>query len=456
VGGVFRVSGVYCSISILYPDFDDLWHQSFTRQLAWSDWTRFDYYASRIRALNIGISCAHGGGLSCSEEIVVDARALDAMKQFRKPLLRNLLQLGFSDDPNSMKIARFVFLPTITALHLDFVSDVFTTTEAATLFAAIKHNCPCIEHLEFCGVPKGLDLTLSQFVRGWGSLRKFTDHSGHCVTDEDLLHLASLPTLLNLNVILKNSPWLAFPQQSFVSLRDLTIRTYHIRTLINLLKSHRCLPMQSLQLDVTCLPRSITELTELLYIIGDHCAHLDLAHLDICATYTVADAFFYSDMLRPLLSFTNLTRADIDCTLSFAQIDNTFLEEMATAWPRLERLTLGLNSSRGRRSEVTLAGLVPLAQYCPNLKFFSLTFNACRIERPGRDFRNHQLHQLGVGFSSMLDADVTAVAEFLSDIFPNLTSICWSPTLKPEEGSRERWKQVAALLNRWRCEGEPQ
>lgn len=439
----------------------DLWEVSrgslfFTRQLVGPDWTRFNYYAQRIRILSIGFNVllGHSVGFPRPGEIDIDAGSLDAMKQSGHLLLCNLRQIDFSSDHDSVKLVGLILMPTVKTIHLDFASEIFAPSEAAALFAAIKCRSPSLEHVQLCGIPKAFCPTVSQFVCGCRNLRTFmSGHSGHGITDEALIHLASLPTISKLTLSLKkNSRSLTFPPLSFIGLRDLAIQTSRAMIVIDLLKSHHSLPLCSLTLDINGFAGH-TELMELFCVMGDHCAHAELTRLILRADHGIPDSFLYPDVLRPILCFTNLANVDIDCTSSFANIDNKLLEEMARAWPRLERLTLGLNMSTGHSSEVTLAGLVPLARYCPKLEFFSMAFNASKMERPGTKFQNCKLSRLGVGCSNI--EDVRTVAEFLSDIFPNLQSIfCRAPSI-PDKHHTEiqnrqhavRWQMVVEILS---------
>ncbi|KIM89150.1 hypothetical protein PILCRDRAFT_813064 [Piloderma croceum F 1598] len=440
----------------------DLWEVSygslsFTRQFVWSDWTRFSYYARRIQELSVGINAfANGHGTEylrhktttrSLDEISIDVRALDTMSPSGVPLLCNLRQLAFSDDPESMKVARFLLAPTIRTIHLDFVSDIFTDSDATTFLAILKNKCPFLGHLEFCGIPDELCPTVSQFICGWENLQTLWGNQSPIVTDETFIHLASLPTLSKLKLNLGyNSLPLALPSQSFAGLRDLDLCTYNIEVITDLLKSshrHHLLPLRSLALRFHS-PISVQPV-ELTHVIHDHCAHPCLTRLVLHDASHIPCSSFDSYMLRPLFAFTKLVIVDIFYDLH--RIDDTLLGEMAKAWPQLERLTLG-NNMEINGTNMTLAGLVPLARYCPKLEATWLPFDASNIERPGRKFRNRQLTKLGIGYSNIKDA--MAVAEFLSDIFPNLCSISW-PAQNRAAG--EKWREVLKMLDMWRREG---
>jgi hypothetical protein len=52
---------------------------------------------------------------------------------------------------------------------------------------------------------------------------------------------------------------------------------------------------------------------------------------------------------------------------------------MAMAWPRLRELSLGTERALGGVSNVTLTGLLPLVEYCPDLEILRIIVNATKI-----------------------------------------------------------------------------
>ncbi|KAJ7803747.1 hypothetical protein B0H14DRAFT_3883841 [Mycena olivaceomarginata] len=119
----------------------------------------------------------------------------------------------------------------------------------------------------------------------------------------------------------------------------------------------------------------------------------------------VLERMLPAESFRPLLTCTNLT-------------------EMAHAWPRLRTLDLcpGCQSAR-YEPRATLAGLVPLAQHCPDLESFALVLDARLVdphakEKPGAGISNLSPVTLDV-VESPIDSS-TAVASFLSAIFLQL------------------------------------
>ncbi|KAJ7140947.1 hypothetical protein C8R44DRAFT_531922, partial [Mycena epipterygia] len=97
------------------------------------------------------------------------------------------------------------------------------------------------------------------------------------------------------------------------------------------------------------------------------------------------------------------------------------------AWPRIEKLDLAPGSQSARYvPQITLAGLIPLAQHCPRLASLAIVLNATDAdpyskEKPGGGVCNRALVYLDVVESPL--SSPGAVASFLSAIFPNLQSV---------------------------------
>ncbi|KAF9226222.1 hypothetical protein BS17DRAFT_729241, partial [Gyrodon lividus] len=143
-------------------------------------------------------------------------------------------------------------------------------------------------------------------------------------------------------------------------------------------------------------------------------------------------------VLRLLFKCPLLTQLSIDVS-SFA-IDDEDLEALATALPNLEILEIVTGSS-DEPSRITLDGLVPLLQHCPNLGTLKISVNASYVtnntDRPGEGVCNTRITELSL-YSSPV-GDVGRVASFLSDILPNVRTI-------DEINTRESWNMVAKLL----------
>jgi hypothetical protein len=135
------------------------------------------------------------------------------------------------------------------------------------------------------------------------------------------------------------------------------------------------------------------------------------------------DHILHPNTLRLLFAFPNLEVLNISTIISFSEVDNTLIEDMASAWPHLKSLELRYFFASRRTTRVTIDGLLPLAS-CSSLRALAFNLDPTIRDtsiplRPG--VRNEALFYLGVGHSPITDP--CAVASFLSEVFPCLTNI---------------------------------
>lgn len=159
--------------------------------------------------------------------------------------------------------------------------------------------------------------------------------------------------------------------------------------------------------------------------------------------------------LRMLFQARNLVHLDLWLSLSFDDMDSSFLEEMAAARPNLETMSiLGAPRENG-------IGLVDVANFgCahPRLVTLGLEFDANDVLNHESDTttlvdrRNTTLRELRVGTSKITDAE--AVASWLSLRFPNLSALladdsyCHIELDDVQEETRiyHKWEEVFNLM----------
>ncbi|OJT09910.1 hypothetical protein TRAPUB_13653 [Trametes pubescens] len=169
------------------------------------------------------------------------------------------------------------------------------------------------------------------------------------------------------------------------------------------------------------------------------------------------------DTIEPLLVLSALTSVIVKGFDHYA-IDDLALLAMAASWPRIRRLELGPEKlADAPKALATLAGLIPFAQHCPDLRSLALRLNTDtrRISnvfhtfRPGLGKEQRRLIMLKVGRSPI--EDPVAVAAFLSDLFPKLCNIendfafeedAWED-FEGTEDERERILADAVHRDRW-------
>ena len=175
------------------------------------------------------------------------------------------------------------------------------------------------------------------------------------------------------------------------------------------------------------------------------------------------------DTIAPLLALSlTVLRLESEAPID---IDDEFAERMARAWPYLTFLELNGGYRRyppaGVVPRVTLKGLIPFAEHCPNMLILALPISTdvsafaeeyAAGQRPAGGASFQQCRLFGVGPSPIdQGADYLMIAGFLSDLCPELRHLktSWGrppPMTEAGEGDRsldfedldmgDAWKQV--------------
>lgn len=129
-------------------------------------------------------------------------------------------------------------------------------------------------------------------------------------------------------------------------------------------------------------------------------------------------------------------------TVGAFDIDDAMVQDMAVAWPKINKLSL-IGDVTPLDSEISLAGLMPLAEHCPKLKSLTLAFDARSVPRKAPPSLAHRrLSHINVMNSPLQDRD--AVAAFLNNIFPNLRRLVSSADKKEHDDNP--WAEVSDLI----------
>lgn len=166
-----------------------------------------------------------------------------------------------------------------------------------------------------------------------------------------------------------------------------------------------------------------------------------------CHTLTLCD-------FTPLTRFENLGRIDISINHSI-HLDDDDLRSLVSAWPHLYSFSLNDTAGWRVKSGITQIGLITMLDCCPNLQKLCIALNTdAFIEVPSdrEGIENTAVRTLGLA-DSLIDARATvAVAAFLSDIFPNLTTIvAWDSVVMSRRLNAgiyaERWMHVSEQVH---------
>jgi len=243
---------------------------------------------------------------------------------------------------------------------------------------------------------------------------------------------------------------------AFVALRELSVSCPSVSSCSALLNAISWHQLESVDVNVTGIPDNAALMKMFFHVLSTQCSSTSLKRITIMMFTSMPnnslDRYIVDeDILSPLLPFQNLTALEIYSCHAF-RISNNTLHRMAMSWGRLRTLELGSYGWAGQ-SKVTLAGLVPLVQYCAELVDLGIVVDATTVDPPLYIPKaNIKVEHLRLGDSVIHDP--AAVAAYLSALFPKLHSVCsWfgvtarqpAITWQKKEQYRDRWEEVVRL-----------
>jgi hypothetical protein len=207
-------------------------------------------------------------------------------------------------------------------------------------------------------------------------------------------------------------------------------------------------------------PAEITEVVEVITMIGQLCPHLQTLTLDYEWSGDPWDEF--TGLLEPLIQCNELLTLELMDTTGWYDfsfvLSNPIIEQMATAWPRIEKLHLGSYRSPIEEDHecppVSLAAVAILTEKCHKLQSLRLTVDARQIPPKPHLLPLSSLRSLHFGRSWI--ADPCDVAVWLGDVCPS-EGIESSDDFEDDDDRTRMWTQVrkiAALLQASRREIE--
>ncbi|KAJ8590591.1 hypothetical protein M405DRAFT_157640 [Rhizopogon salebrosus TDB-379] len=352
-------------------------------------------------------------------------------------VLPNLRTLEWFDDRDCFfPLLRTLLVPTITSLTLGC-----TPTEPwdpsfikSALLGSLGARCPSIRKF-VCAYKAGSEMSsdaVSAAICGW---RNLVHLETGVINARALVHLASLPSLKSLHfrssdhiddMALPNSipsfisnldqVCIAAPSHShltrclrnvrFLSCRSVVISMYH-----DLEPYHPDIPEL-----IVSFSKCFSPVLEELFVK----LRFDLSNLDVDEPDNHRLAFGF-DVIAPLLSFSRLTKLDLDwfCPLN---VDDNGLKDMVQCWPQLEEFHFGVSTAMLVPPSVTFIGLVHPLQHCRHLRNIHMSFRACPIDIDCEPFSktipNMKVTHLEVGDSPIVDPIVVACQ--LHMLLPNL------------------------------------
>ncbi|KAJ7485195.1 hypothetical protein B0H11DRAFT_2018435 [Mycena galericulata] len=304
-------------------------------------------------------------------------------------------------------------------------------------------------------------------------LREVNRLTVNTLTTPALLHLATLPDLRVLNIMSVGDVLVpeVLPDERFPRLEHLSAGATAIEQCAVFLRLLSISPLKTAFFALSdsqgSPPSAWTAFTAGL---RDHCLPAALNSIfvyhgalpDTVAAFPPDDAQSYaspptSAALAPLLAFPNLTCLVIEPSHGLA-LDEALLRDMAAAWPRMEKLVLGVSGSESgttpRPTLVSLRALLPFAVGCPNLQTLGVVVDA-RLPLPLAELGDltvkraggRALRRLLLGRSeiSETDAGISEIARFLNGLFPCLEEMVCA---RREHELADTWRRVGEAMCR--------
>ncbi|KAA1476241.1 hypothetical protein DENSPDRAFT_843144 [Dentipellis sp. KUC8613] len=425
------------------------------RLLAEAKWDRLDYYSPRVRSL------------------LVD--------QYHPPVYKTMLQyhqktLGSAVTPNLRSLVwrvpdeeHFGFIP-FCGPNLAFLTIKPPNLEisAPKIAGMLGNSLSGLEELVFLyegreETTRKQDAYVSNLVLYAPSLRLVKSNFHH-PSPEAFARIVTMPHLETLTLsTLPPEPWPYLSPRAPASvpflpaIRSLRLCRSRLDVISRFLQAvDNMKQLERLKIELHKEDRN-TAVGGCIATVGNLCfAALvdfylspDQIHSDLADGRGRVDAFRVSQaMLSPLLPFKNMEECKIH--VQSLDIDDTFLESVATSWPSLRVLVLLPLQWHKEESNLTLPGLLPLAKNCPHLYFVELNFNRRATAEDMRMWLSRMVrtwdHSETVGTLPGLDlwlrdlersagGQLREVAGRLKAVFPNVRSTAdaainnWLPKL---------------------------
>ncbi|KAJ7636222.1 hypothetical protein FB45DRAFT_444281 [Roridomyces roridus] len=421
------------------------------RPIVPADWGRFLFYSRRVKLFSFDVNCH----IACCGSFF-DILRISFPEAVLFPNLRTLVWWSGSDSGVIHHI-RLLLAPRLRKLVIHNLESVFDLSLLPTLVT----QCPGLTQVVI-EMSDGLLRFLANLYTFVVSSNRLDSLSR--VDNSVLEHLCRLPTLTSSNLHCQD----ALPGRRissggimFPALRSLTITTCDTEVPTSFVPLLTDAPLQKVNIQLG-MPEDKVTFVAWCKALGSHCtfAHNSLRSLSLSHQGSRRDVAAKSYAvqgldIRPLFSFTEPRVVRLNPPFGF-NLDDSTMDELARAWPRLEVLDLGGAKSSSSRtpSRLTLAALLSLAQHCPRLSCINLPLNAStQTPTPAphhgaRRIQQNCLTTLNVQFSPCVD--VHGMAKILSSVFPALRIVHTDLDRRSLAGSvavrTRNWKDVQQLL----------
>ncbi|KAG6841306.1 hypothetical protein C0991_012476 [Blastosporella zonata] len=394
-------------------------------------WDRFSFYSRRIRRLEV---------IDRYPEIHQQVFSMISIARPFLRLLPNLTHLTWEKDPSrpavSLALCLLFLTPTLKSLSVE--TGHLHSDDGATegdlfaidnFFKDVMHRSPQIEALHFLSeIPfRALGPSLPLFLIGLPNL-KTVMLAEHLLTSDVFTALATCPRLQSIRMSttdleVKETDDLqhfmpVIEPGAFPCLREMGIKA-HLWNLMSFLQSN--FPAERLRHLVvqTIIIEEHDNIASFFKFVADTCPNIEVLSLmrpyDVLPETTAGLPFA---CLEPLLGCTSMTSFNL-ITATPLNMNNSDVEKLAAAWPRLQELCL--NPRQGRMNpegdHITFEAMKSFAVHCPLLRNLELQIESYLIPPPDARKLIPKLESLVLGLVASSYAP-EELAGFLTDITP--------------------------------------
>ncbi|KAI1786644.1 hypothetical protein LXA43DRAFT_50651 [Ganoderma leucocontextum] len=367
-----------------------------------SEWSRFDFYANRIRELGHWRfefpdlhAANHGsfGNVILRRKVTFGVVACLAFSRKNRWLLPNLTSLRWNQDdwPYTHLLPLF-FGPNLTRLAIGYNAppeehNGALVSRLAPQITSILDICPTLTQLEiYPNHPTSVVDAAVHFALQCPRLESFLASNPEPWPVSFIQHLSRQPFLreVRLRMDKETSDDLGFLHMAsshypFPSLQLLSIMVPSLTPCVTLIQMMRTCRLTTAVFHLTgrVFP---SEIADLFAALHEHCASATLQVVEIHRSNNrdwdlSSEDAFYLTHLEPLLRFPNMRVFSINTPL-VVDMGNDDLKAIADAWPLLVALLLMDNWGFVNLPEVTWAGVAYLAYKCPQLIALSLSLDS--------------------------------------------------------------------------------
>ncbi|TFK45162.1 hypothetical protein BDQ12DRAFT_718256 [Crucibulum laeve] len=458
---------------------EDLWTETqdmnlytsfrFTRRIYIKDFSRFDFYAQRIKCLEYH-TVYSGSGSTDPDDFLCFVKLHNV--RCTQPLLPNLREISFLDSRHATFRPDIFLAGGPKSISLQWSGS---DENADKLLPFIQKFCPTLETLDLgslISLPTLKDPYFSTFVITMDKLREL--YCGRKILDAAALdHLASLPYLRTLQVCNSTQGILqavgsVSGSSKFSHLQNLIMKEDHAMQVLPsfaaLLRRLSPLQLRSLELHLHTLRSGIDISSVLFDIFGSLTSssrlgtmHRIIIHSSASDHPTLSSSTnglaFSASAITPLFAFSNLVKLELVFpSQSYVDFDDEFMLSVGRAWSKLQHLQLGPLKGWGvKHPAITFNGLVALVEGCPDLEFLAFVFNASASDELKRDSKslpmNASVTSLFVGDSIIDQKGEEYAAMVLSTMFPRLLNITGAWNFSGFDPYTPIWQSLVKKLN---------